>query len=67
MELLDLAPVVRRPGGAVSVVASGLRPGRRWSITAFSHFRRADKSSLSDPAVPTRKRHLGVTFRVGNE
>ena len=30
-------------------------------------FRRADKSSLSDPAVPTRKRHLGVTFRVGNQ
>ena len=67
MELLDLAPVVRRPGSAVSMVASGPRPGRRWSITTFSYFRGADKSRLSDPAVPTRKRHLGVTFRVGNE
>ncbi len=29
--------------------------GRRWSITTFSYFRGADKSSLSDPAVLTRK------------
>ena len=29
-ELLDLAPVIRRPGGAVSMAAPGLRPGP-WS------------------------------------
>ena len=67
MELLDLAPVVRRPGGAVSMVSPRDCARGRWSITTFSYFRGADKSHLSDPAVPTRKRHLGVAFRVGNE
>ena len=35
-ELLDLARVVRRPSGAVLVVASGLRPGLSLGIAAFS-------------------------------
>ncbi len=56
MELLDLSPVVRRPSGAVSMVSPrACARGRRWSITTFSYFRGADKSSLSDPAVLTRK------------
>ena len=68
MELLDLAPV-RSPSRRCGVhgLASGLRPGPALGHYHILFFRRADKSSLSDPAVPTRKRHLGVTLRVGNE
>ena len=44
------APVVRRPGGAVSVVASGLAGHYH-----IPHFRGADKPSLSDPAVLIQK------------
>ena len=54
-ELLDLAPVVRRPGGAVSVVASGLGPGPSSGHHHIPYFRGADKSSLSDPAVLTQE------------
>ena len=54
-ELLDLAPVVRRPGDAVSVVASGLGPGPLSGHYHILLFRGADKSSLSDPAVLTQE------------
>ena len=50
------------------MAARGPRPGLvLGALAAFLPFRGADKSSLSDPAVLTRKWHLGVTFRVGNE
>ena len=49
-----MAPV-RRPGRAVSVVASGLGPGPSSGHYHIRHFRGADKSSLSDPAVLTQK------------
>ena len=45
----------RRPGGAVSVVASGLGPEPLSGHYHIPLFRGADKSSLSDPAVLIQK------------
>ena len=39
----------------MSVVTSGLRPGPALGRYHIPYFRGADKSSLSDPAVLTRK------------
>ena len=55
MELLDLAPVVRRPGGCGVDGRLGTAPGASLEHYHILFFRRADKSSLSDPAVLTRK------------
>ena len=66
-ELLDLAPVVRRPGGPVSMVARGPRPGPSLgALVAFSLLPRSgqvqpERPRGADPGVKA----LGILIEAG--